>query len=140
MDPTQLQELMGTNMAMAFISGFNVLGCAIISFIFGWKLTLVALLAAMPPIFLAGFMRLRFEIQFEKLNAVVFAESSQFATEAIGAFRTVSSLILEDTICDRYQKLLTDQQRKAFSKAKLTTLVFALSDSIELLCMALCFW
>ncbi|KAH0543228.1 hypothetical protein FGG08_002392 [Glutinoglossum americanum] len=139
-DPTQLQELMGINMAMAFIAAFNVMGSVAISFAFGWKLTLVGLFAATPLIFVAGFMRIRFEIQFEKLNAKVYADSSQFATEAISAFRTVTSLTLEDVICDRYAALLTDQQKKALHTAKFATFIFALSDSIELLCTALIYW
>jgi ATP-binding cassette subfamily B (MDR/TAP) protein 1 len=68
-DPRQLQELMGVNMAMALIAAFNVMGCVTISFVFGWKLTLVGLFAVLPLVFSAGFMRVRFEIQFEKLNA-----------------------------------------------------------------------
>jgi|SRR5579862_3537684 len=139
-DPTQLQELTGLNMAMGYIALFNAIGCVTISFAFGWKLTLVSLVAVFPVIFAAGFMRIKFEIQFEKLNAKVYAESSQFATEAISAFRTVSSLILEDMICDRYAALLADQQKKAFYKAKFAMFIFALSDSIDMLCTALVFW
>jgi len=70
----------------------------------------------------------------------VFAESSQFAAESIGAFRTVTSLTLEDMICHRYGVLLQDHVNKAFRKGRFSTLVFAASDSIPLLCMALAFW
>lgn len=127
-------------MAFPLIAVFNVIGCVAISFAFGWKLTLVTMFSAFPLIFIAGFMRIRYEIQFEKLNALVFAESSQFAAEAIGAFRTVTSLTLEDTITDRYAGLLRDHVRNAYIKARLSTLIFAASDSIDLLGMALCFW
>lgn len=122
------------------VSIFNIVGCVAVSFAFGWKLTLVAMCSAFPLIIGAGFMRIRYELQFEKMNAKVFAESSQFASEAIGAFRTVTSLTLEDTIIERYSGLLQGHVKGAFSRAKLATLVFTLSDSIELLCMALCFW
>lgn len=88
----------------------------------------------------ASFVRVQFELQFEKLNAEVFAESSQFAAEAFSAFRTVTALTLEDMICARYATLLQGHVDKAFKKARFTTLVFALSDSIALLCMALTFW
>jgi len=103
-------------------------------------LTLVAMCAALPITLTAGFFRLRYEIQFEKMNAAVFAESSQFAAEAFGAVRTVASLTLEDMICDRYDSLLQDHMVKAQKKAYFSTLVFALSDSINLLSMALAFW
>ena len=139
-DPTQLQELLGSNMAMPLIAVFNVVGCVAISFAFGWKLTLVTMFSAFPLIFVAGFMRIRYEIQFEKLNAAVFADSSQFASEAIGAFRTVTALTLEDTITDRYALLLRGHIKDAFMKARLATLIFATSDCIDFLCMALCFW
>lgn len=139
-DPTQLQQLLGINMAMVFISIFNVVGCIAISFYFGWKLTLITLCSAMPIILAAGFFRIRYETQFEKMNFEVFAESAKFATESIGAIRTVTSLTLEETICGRYEKLLRDHSKKAFQKARFTTFVFAMSDSIALLCMAFVLW
>jgi ATP-binding cassette, subfamily B (MDR/TAP), member 1 len=139
-DPTQLQQLLGINMAMVYISVFNVLGCTTIALCFGWKLTLVTVFVAMPIILTAYFFRIRFEIQFEKMNEAVFTESSKFAAESIGAFRTVTSLTLEDMICCRYEILLQQHVRHAFLKARLSTLGFAASDSVSLLCIALAFW
>lgn len=88
----------------------------------------------------SAFIRVRYEIQFEKMNQAVFAESSRFAAELIGAFRTVTSLTLEDMICHRYETLLANHLWKAFNKAKFSTLIFSASDSLALLCMALTFW
>jgi len=139
-DPTQLQELLGTNMAFVIISILNVVGCLAIAFYFGWKLTLVTLVSSMPLIFAAAFFRIRYETQFEKMNNVVFAESAKFATESIGAFRTVSAMTLEDTIIKRYETLLHDQIRKTLWKAGWSTLIFATADSIALLCMAFVLW
>ena len=139
-DPTQLQQLLGINMAMVLVSLFNIVGCISISFYFGWKLTLVTVCSSMPIILVAGFYRMRYETQFDKMNYDVFAESSKFATEAIGAFRTVSSLTLEPELCDRYETLLYNYTKKAFQKAKFSTLIFATSDSISLLCMAFVLW
>jgi len=139
-DPQQLQEILGPNMALPLIAVFNVIGCTIISFVFGWKLTLVTFFAALPVILAAQFLRMRYELQFEAFNATVFAESSKFAAESIGAFRTVAALTLEDPITGRYQALLDSHVRKAFKKARFAVLVFALGDSVELCCMALTFW
>lgn len=139
-DPTQLQQLLGINMAIVLISIFNVVGCIAISFYFGWKLTLLTVLTSMPIILAAGFFRIRYETQFEKMNFEVFAESSKFATESIGAFRTVSALTLEPEIIGRYETLLQNHINHAFDKAKLSTLIFAMSDSIALLCMAFVLW
>ncbi|KAK0118936.1 hypothetical protein ONS96_012011 [Cadophora gregata f. sp. sojae] len=139
-DPTQLQQMLGINMAMVFTAALSLVGCIIIGFIYGWKLTLVTVFVAMPIIMLAGFFRVRYEIQFEALNQAVFAESSKFAAEAIGAFRTVSGLTMEEMIARRYESLLQDHVKKAFIKARWSTFIFAASDSVQLLCMALAFW
>lgn len=139
-DPTQLQELMGTNMGFVYIAISSLTACVILSLAIGWKLALVALVAALPLTFTAGFYRVRYEIQFEKLNSDVFAESSKFASEAFGAVRTVASLTLEDKICQRYEDLLNNHLYQSRMKSRYSTLVFALSDSINMLCMALTFW
>ncbi|CAG9952914.1 unnamed protein product [Clonostachys rosea f. rosea IK726] len=98
-DPRQLEELLGVNMAQVYMAIFNLSGSIAIAFAFGWKLALVAVCVTVPLGFLAGFYRLRHELQFEALSHAVFEESSKFAAESISAFRTVTSLTLEDTIC-----------------------------------------
>ncbi|KAK8088345.1 ABC transporter [Apiospora hydei] len=139
-DPKQLEEMLGVNMAMVFNSVFMVIGCLAISYAYGWKLALVAMFVTMPLGIAAGYFRLRYELEFEKMNAAVFAESSKFAAEAIGAFRTVASMTLEETITTRYDKLLNGHVAKAYKKARWSTLIFALSDSLGLGCSALIFW
>lgn len=139
-DPTQLQQLLGTNMGFALISVLSVVGCLAISFAFGWKLTLVALSSSLPIILAAGFFRIRYEARFEAASKKVFAESAKFATESIGACRTVAALTLEESITRRYATLLDDHVRDAFRKARFSTLVFAGSDATPLLCMAFVLW
>jgi ABC-type multidrug transport system fused ATPase/permease subunit len=139
-DPKQLQELFGISGVFPMILIFSLIGCIIISFCFGWKLAAVTFFAALPFILLAAYLRIRYEIQFEGMNAAVYADSSRFATEAIHAFRTVSALTMEDSIVRRYSDLLYQQQRKAMRKAWYATLIFAFSDSIDLCAMALTFW
>lgn len=139
-DIVQLQQLMSFEMSMALIAIVNLIGSLIISFVYGWKLSLVGLFTAMPLILVAGYFRMRLEIKFAEATAKVFENSSQFATEAVGAFRTVLSLIMENMIADRYDTLLRGHVTSAFASAKYSTVVFAASDSIELACMALTFW
>ncbi|KAL7624970.1 hypothetical protein AAE478_004184 [Parahypoxylon ruwenzoriense] len=139
-DPTQLQQFLGTNMSFAAISIFTVIGCLIISFYFGWKLTIVALSSAMPLALAAGFFRIRVEKKFEAMNQKIFAESAKFATESVGAIRTVTALTLEDGICRRYEDLLEAHVQKAFKRARIATMVFSASDSLPLLCMAFVLW
>lgn len=127
-------------MAMVYNSVFTLIGSLAIAFSFGWKLALVALCVTAPLGLLAGYFRFKYEIEFDKMYGSVFAESSKFAAESIGAFRTVASMTLEDTISNRYDTLLNGHVFKAYKKARYTTLIFALSDSISLGCQALIFW
>lgn len=119
---------------------FNVAGCIAISFYFSWRLSVVVVLSSTPIMIAAGYLRVRYERKFEKKTWEVFTESSKFAIESIGAFRTVSALTMEDFICKRYEKLLEKHVHDAFYSALWTTLIFAFSDSVALLCMAFALW
>jgi hypothetical protein len=77
---------------------------------------------------------------FEKLNSAVFAESSQFGSEGVAAFRTVTSLLMEDKILNRFDALLKTHKTKAYKRARFTTLIFAFSDSADMFCQALVFY
>lgn len=121
-------------------SALNLVGAISIAFAFSWKLAIVALCVTMPIGLIAGYWRFKYEIQFDKMNAAVFAESSKFAAESIGAFRTVASLTLEDVICARYDTLLKGHVTAAFKKARWTSLIFGFSDSVSLGCQGLIFW
>lgn len=139
-DAKSLEEVFGLNLGLALSGMFNVVGCIIISLIFSWKLGVVALCVTMPIMLSSGFWKYRHEVQFDQMNSSVFAESSQFATEAIGAIRTVSALTMEDTITERYSKLLADHVQAAHTKALWTSGLYGFVDSAGLGCQALIFW
>jgi ATP-binding cassette subfamily B (MDR/TAP) protein 1 len=127
-------------MGLVCVAFLSLVGCIIIGFIFGWKLTVLAVFVAMPLLLGTGYYRIRYEVQFEKMNQAVFAESSKFAAEAISAFRTVNSLTLENMICGRYDALLRGHITDAFNKSTFSSLLFAISDSMQIPIMALTFW
>ena len=139
-DPQQVQDVLGPNMAFPLIGLFSLVGCVIISFVFGWKLSLVAFCVALPILVSAAFIRMRYELAFESYNSKVFAESSAFGAEAIRAFRTVTSLTMEDSITQRYRSLLQDQIDKAFRKAIHGVIFISLSQDAENLAAALMVW
>lgn len=139
-DPAQLQQLLGINAASILTCIFNVAGCVAISFYFSWRLSVVVVFSSTPIMIAAGFLRLRYERKFERMTWIVFSESSKFAVEAIGAFRTVSALTMEDFICNRYENQLKKHSHDAFWSAVWSTLIFSFSDSVALLCMAFALW
>ncbi|KAF7562078.1 hypothetical protein G7046_g2070 [Stylonectria norvegica] len=139
-DPKHVEEVFGLNLASATSSVFTILGCLIISLSFGWKLGLVGLCVTVPIMMVSGFWKFRHELQFDRMNAAVFAESSQFATEAIGAMRTVVSLTMEATINNRYKQLLDGHVEAARRKAQYTAVIFGFAESATLGCQALILW
>ena len=139
-DPKQLEELLGVNMAMVYTAVFGLIGALCIAFVYSWKISIVALFVTVPLGILSMYWRFRYEVEFEKMNAAVFEESSKFASESIGAFRSVAAFTLEGIICDRYQALLRNHITTAYKKARWQSLIFALSDSVSIGCQALIFW
>jgi ABC-type multidrug transport system fused ATPase/permease subunit len=139
-DPAQLQQLLGINMAMVMISIFSLIGCITLAEAFHWKFATVVIVSSLPIILAGGWYRVRHEVKFEARNNQVFAASARYATEAIGAIRTVASLTLERTVCDRYNDLLKDHVLKSWKEAQTSCIVFAASDSLILLCMAFALW
>ncbi|CAN8105522.1 unnamed protein product [Discula destructiva] len=139
-DPTQLQQFFGITTACLVASSLNLVGCVAIAFAFGWKLTIVALITTLPVVMTAMIYRMRYERDLDRLSSAVFAESARFACESIAAIRTAVSLTLEGGICHKYEVLLRDHLKQAFRKSVVSVLLFSLSDSIPLLCMAFVLW
>ncbi|KAM0250560.1 hypothetical protein ACHAQJ_008570 [Trichoderma viride] len=139
-DPQRLEELMGANMASVYIAIFNLTGSIAIAFSFGWKLALVGTAVVMPILLASSYWRFKYEMQFEKMNNDVFSESSKFASESIGAFRTVTSLTLEDPISRRFETLCNGHVKTAFKKARWVSLLFGFADSCTLACQSLIFY
>ncbi|KAK8071495.1 hypothetical protein PG997_011698 [Apiospora hydei] len=139
-DAKQMEELLGLNLVI-FLSGvFTVVGCLVISLVFGWKLALVGTFVTMPVMLASGLWKLRQEVKFDQMNSAVFMESAQFATEAVGAMRTVAAFNMEESIIDRYRVLLDDHVKVALRKAQLNSAAFGFTDSASLGCQALIFW
>lgn len=139
-DPTLIQQFVGINMAALVTSSLNLLGCVAIAVTFGWKLTLIALFTTLPIVLIAMIYRIRYEMDIDRMSNAVFADSARFACESIAAIRTAVSLTLEDSICQHYQSLLLDHIKRASRKATVSVLLFSISDSIPLLCMAFVLW
>lgn len=139
-DPKLLEELMGANMASVFTALFGLVGAVAIAFAYGWKLALVAGCVVMPVLVGSSYWRARYEMQFEAMNGAVFAESSKFAAESIGAFRTVTALTLEEAICRRFEALCRGHVRAALGRARWVSLLFAFADSASVACQALVFY
>lgn len=138
--PSQLQELVSTNTPIIVNVVVNVISSSILALAYGWKLGLVVVFGAMPPLILAGWVRIRLEMALDSQVADRFAESAGLANEAVSSIRTVASLTLESTVLAEYSDMLSSIVLKTTRSLMWTMFFFALSQSIEFLAMALGFW
>lgn len=137
---TNLQELMSMNIGLILINITNVLSSSILGIIVGWKLGLVCVFGALPPLIFCGYLRIRLEGRLDDATSARFAKSAAVAAEAISAIRTVASLTLERTILHRYQEELSDVAARSIKALTWTMFWYSLTQSISFLAMALGFW
>ncbi|KAF7192503.1 Sophorolipid transporter, partial [Pseudocercospora fuligena] len=135
-----VQELMGMNISLIFISMGNVVVCAILAIAYSWKLGLVVVLGGMPPLMGSGLLKIRLEQQLETITGKRFASSASIASEAVTAIRTVSSLTMESSVLQKYSKELDFALEKCTKSVLIMMPMFALTQSIEYFVMALGFW
>ncbi|KAH7371427.1 P-loop containing nucleoside triphosphate hydrolase protein [Pyrenochaeta sp. MPI-SDFR-AT-0127] len=138
--PTNLLELMGFNLMLIFINVVNVVSSSILAIAVGWKLGLVVVFGALPPIVFSGYLRIRLEFKLEDDTGKRFASSAALASEAVSAIRTVSSLALERHILSRYEDRLQGVAKKSMKALIWTMFWYSLTQSVSFLAMALGFW
>ena len=139
-DPQALHDLVQGNLGLIIVVIVNLTSSSLLSLVIGWKLALVAIFGCLPVLFTAGFTRMRLELSAQERLSSFFQESTRFATEAVGAIRTVQSLTLEDTIVQRYAARLAAPMRGAHRRTVGVMLLFGLSESVDLLGVGLAFW
>ncbi|KAJ2972695.1 hypothetical protein NQ176_g7011 [Zarea fungicola] len=139
-DPLHLQMLLSTNLALILLVIFNLAACCILSLMVDWELALPVIALGVPLLFGAGYFRMRMEMSNQDRVAEIYLEAARFASEAVGAIRTVSSLTLERKVLDGYEERLA-QSSKIETRHKLKSmLLFAFSESITLAVSAFSFW
>ncbi|THW62852.1 multidrug resistance protein 3 [Aureobasidium pullulans] len=138
--PTQLQELLGFNVAIIFITLVNLVSTCILALIVGWKLALVVLFGALLPIIISAWLRFAMESRLESSIEKRFAASAAIASESVAAIRTVASLTLEDKIVERYSDCLTDIVEKSGRSFLWINFFFSAAQAIVFAAMALTFW
>ncbi|KAI5838996.1 MDR efflux pump ABC3 [Morchella snyderi] len=138
--PGAIQELIGIP-AGAVVSSFaTFVSSCIISIYICPKLAVAVILACVPLNLLAGWAKIWIERRFVGDSMDVFAESSQFATEAVGAYRTVSSLCLERPIVQRFKKLLSGHVKKQSFRVLWSSVFYSATESSSILTSAFTFW
>ncbi len=139
-DPDGINALVGDNVGVLGTVTVAMISTTVLALVVGWKLGLVVLFGGLPFIFGAGVVRERMEASFEENAGKMLSDSVAYAGECLQAIRTVSALNMESRVERRFQQLTAEYRQQALRNALRSMVWFALSESIEFLCMALAFW
>ena len=111
----------------------------VISLAVGWKLALVCI-ATVPIVLACGFFRFWMLARFQARAKVAYEKSASYACEATSAIRTVASLTREDDVWEHYHQQLADQGAESLRSILQSSSLYAASQSLMFLCIALGFW
>ena len=138
--PQRLQDLLSTNLGLILVVIVDIVSCSILSLAVGWQLGLVVIFGVLPVLFGAGFFRMRIEMTNQDRVSQNYLEYARFASEAVGAIRTVSSLTLEDKVLDGYRERLAGSAKHEMQTELISMILYALSESRGLAVPGLAFW
>lgn len=139
-DPQLLQDLIATNLGFILLSAVNVVASCTLALAVGWKIAIVTIFGCLPPIFFAGFVRMRIEMTSQSRMAKIYLESTRLATEAVSVIRTISSLAMEEKIMRMYDDRLNANSAQTLVQTIVSNTLFALTESLYLATLALVFW
>ena len=139
-DPESFEGLMGQSVGLLHIYLWDIISCFVLSLAIYWKLGLVAIFGGFPVIMFAGITKVKMDMRAHARCEGNFLEAARFGGEAIGNIRTVSALGLERQVIARYAGRLDTAIGRDRLWGLAYFLLYAFSDSVDLLVMALIFW
>ncbi|RSM18199.1 hypothetical protein CDV31_002924 [Fusarium ambrosium] len=138
--PQAILELMGINVGLVILSGINVVISSVLALAISWRVAVVGVFVALPPMLLAGYARVRLEAKVDAGMSKRYAASSAVASETAMAIRTVSSLAIERSVLDSYAHELDTAISTSVPGLFHMMIWFALTQSIEFFILGLGFW
>ncbi len=132
-DSSDLEMFFASSMGLLLLFSVVIIASGVIAIAVGWRLGLVGVFGCYPVLFMAGAVRMRLERGAQDRCAAAFLESTRFGSEAVEAIKTVSSLALEDTVLERYERRLKTAILSSIKNTAVSSLIFALSDCLDFL-------
>ncbi|XP_019299110.2 ATP-binding cassette sub-family B member 5 [Panthera pardus] len=128
MDIAQIQGVTGSRIGVLTQNATNMGLSVIISFIYGWEMTLLILSIA-PILALTGVIEATAMTGFANKDKQELKRAGKVATEAVGNIRTIVSLTREKAFERTYEEMLQTQHRNTLKKAQIVGSCYAFSHA-----------
>ena len=136
---THVAGLSGATLGTLLVVSTTLIAAISVSCAIGWKLALVCT-ATIPILLACGFLRFWMLAQFQTRAKKAYEGSATYACEATAAIRTVASLSREVDVWEHYHQSLVMQAKKSLKSILKSSALYASSQSLMFLCIALGFW
>jgi ATP-binding cassette subfamily B (MDR/TAP) protein 1 len=138
-ETTHIAGMSGVTLGTLLVVSTTLIAAVTLSISIGWKLALVC--ASTIPILLGcGFFRFWMLARFASRSKKAYESSASYACEATSAIRTVASLTREEDVWEYYHESLVAQQKESLHSVLKSSILYAASQSLSFLCIALSFW
>jgi ATP-binding cassette subfamily B (MDR/TAP) protein 1 len=138
-ETTHVAGLSGVTLGTLLTVLTTLIAACVLSIAVAWRLALVCI-STIPILLACGFFRFWLLAQFQSRAKKAYEKSASYACEATSAIRTVASLTREDDVLKNYEDALNAQAKRSLESVLKSSLLYAASQSLMFLCVALGFW
>lgn len=138
-DANNLGGVTGTVIGTIFCIMVNLIAGISVSLAIAWRIAIV-ILALVPIILAAGYLRLKVLADFQKRHETAYIKSNSLAIEAVQCIKTVASLGREEDVMLKFQRALQKPYRESMRHFLVGNVFLALALSISYFIYAFAYW
>ena len=138
-DSGSISGLSGVILGTIFSIATSVLGGIVLAHIVAWKIAIV-LLAAVPVMLLAGFLRLRILAIAEEHHQTAYNDAAALASEATSSMQIVAVFGLENHFIESYREAIRKPYEEHLRFSVLGNILLAFSLSVTYFVYSLAYW